>query len=180
MIETARLRLRPPEARDRDAVEHLFNDPDVMRHYAHIAGPGFGATWLTAVDHLSAVNGYAPWTVELRDGTFVGQCGPLTQEIDGKSEVEIVCFFERAFWRSGYSDEAMHAAIEAAFERIGLPRVIGLVYPQNRPSARLALRCGFAFERNVVVPDGATMALYALEKPVWNARFESFVAPRHN
>jgi [ribosomal protein S5]-alanine N-acetyltransferase len=163
LIETPRLRLREPDARDERAVEHLFNDPDVMRHYAQVARPGAGAKWLETVRRVCALHGYGPWTVELRDGTFVGQCGPLAQEIEGEPELEIVCFFERAFWRAGFADEAVRACIVQAFEHIGVQRVIGLIFPQNRPSARLALRCGFRFEREVI-KDGATMALYALEK----------------
>jgi RimJ/RimL family protein N-acetyltransferase len=163
-IETARLRLRAPDARDERAVERLFTDPDVMRHYARFVRRGAGANWLNAVRRCAANDGFAPWTVELHDETFVGQCGPLLQDIGNERAVEIICFFERPFWRAGYADEAVRAAIAAVFERTRVPRIVAIIYPNNRPSVRLALRSGLHFER-FVTKNGETMALYALERP---------------
>jgi RimJ/RimL family protein N-acetyltransferase len=132
-----------------------------MRHYGRLANPGAGQTWLGGVRRIYATHGYGPLSVELHDGTFVGQCGPLPQEIDGAREIEIVCFFERPYWRFGLAEEAARACIRDAFERLATERIIALVFPENKPSARLALRCGLRFERDVVV-DGSAMRLYAL------------------
>jgi RimJ/RimL family protein N-acetyltransferase len=95
----------------------------------------------------------------------VGPCGPVPQEIDGRRELEIICFLERPFWRSGYAGEAAQAAIASVLERPAARRIIGLIFPRNRPSVRLALRCGLQFER-YLVKDGETMALYALKRAV--------------
>jgi RimJ/RimL family protein N-acetyltransferase len=167
-IRTARLQLRAPDERDLAAFERMFTDPDVMHHYARFALPGAGARWLAALRRCAATDGSLPWTVELHDGTFVGQCGPLLQDVEGSREVEIICFFERPFWRAGYADEAARAAIAAVFERSAAPRIVGLMYPRNRPSVRLALRCGLHFER-LVDKDGEPMALYVLEREAFSA-----------
>jgi RimJ/RimL family protein N-acetyltransferase len=74
-----------------------------------------------------------------------------------------VCFFERPFWRAALADEAVRAAIAAVFARTAVPRIVALVFAQNRPSVRLALRCGFHYERSVV-KDGAPMAMYVLAR----------------
>ncbi len=166
-IRTARLLLRPPDERDGPAFERLFTDPDVMQHYARFAQPGAGARWFAAIRRYARTDGYAPWTVQLHDGTFVGQCGPLLQTVEGRREIEIICFFERPFWRAGYADEAARAAIAAVFERTAAPRIVGLMYPRNRPSVRLALRCGLRFER-LVEKDGEPMALYQLERAAFS------------
>jgi RimJ/RimL family protein N-acetyltransferase len=159
MPETPRLRLRRVESADLPALRSLWTDPFVMRHYPAYRTDDFASDWFACATKLYDALGYGPWTLELRDGTFVGQCGPLPQVVEGRLEVEIVCFLLRRFWRDGYAEEAGRAAIEYAFARLGVPRVIGFIMPENRPSRRLAIRCGFRFERNVE-RDGTTMAFF--------------------
>ena len=162
-METARTRLREVSEADLPALEDMFADREIMAHYLDILTPAAAVNWVAAHRRLYAERGFAPWTVELHDGTFVGQCGPLPHTVDGKSEVEVVCFLRRPYWRGGYSDEVGRACVRYTFERLGVPRVIALIRPANRPSIRLALRCGLAFERNVV-HDGFPMALYAVAR----------------
>jgi RimJ/RimL family protein N-acetyltransferase len=162
-LETPRLRLREVHGGDAAALRDLFADREVMAHYWDVLTPAAPANWLAAHTRLYASHGYAPWTVELHDGTFVGQCGPLPHEIDGKREVEVICFMKRAYWRGGHSDEACRASIRYAFERIGVERVVALILPANRPSRRLAIRCGLRFERDII-KDGFPMLLYAITR----------------
>jgi RimJ/RimL family protein N-acetyltransferase len=163
VLETARTRLREVSATDLPALEAMFADREIMAHYLEFLTPAAATNWIATHRRLYAERGFAPWTVELRDGTFVGQCGPLPHTIEGQSEVEVVCFLRRPYWRGGYSDEVGRACVRYAFERLGVPRVIALILPGNRPSIRLALRCGFRFERNLV-HDGFPMALYAVSR----------------
>jgi RimJ/RimL family protein N-acetyltransferase len=159
VLETPRLRLRELRAEDAAQLAELFADRVVMAHYWNFLPPEASVNWAATHARLYETHGYAPWTVELRDGTFVGQCGPLPQSLDGRDEVEIVCFLLRPFWREGYADEACRAAMDFAFELIGVDRVVAMIFPANRPSIRLALRCGFAYERDVI-RDGLVMKLY--------------------
>ncbi len=153
------MRLRELCADDAPRLAELFADRTVMAHYWEYLPPGASENWAATHRGLYATRGYAPWTVELLDGTFAGQCGPLPQSLDGHDEVEIVCFLLRPFWRGGYADEACRASMRFAFEQIGVQRVVALIFPANRPSIRLALRCGFVYEREVV-RDGLAMKLY--------------------
>jgi RimJ/RimL family protein N-acetyltransferase len=148
----------------------MFADREIMAHYLDILTPAASANWLAAHTRLYASLGYGPWTVELHDGTFIGQCGPLPHLIDGKREVEVICFLRRTAWRGGLSDEACLASMRYAFDRIGVERVIALILPANRPSVRLALRCGLTFERDLV-HEGFPMALYAVERNAFFAHF---------
>jgi RimJ/RimL family protein N-acetyltransferase len=168
-IETPRLRLREVASADLPALAAMFADREVMAHYLDFLTPAAAANWVATHMQIRAATGYAPWTVELRDGTFVGQCGPLPQLIDGKREVEVVCFLRRRYWRGGFADEACLASVRYAFERIRVDRVIALILPANRPSVRLALRCGLTFERNLV-HGGLACALYAVERSVFFGR----------
>ncbi len=162
VIETARLRLRELQARDIPELTALLTDPVVMQHYPALQTNEFAAGWYAGVRALYETAGYGPWTLELQDGTFVGQCGPLPHALEGRLEIEIICFMRRPFWRSGYSEEACRACIDYAFERLGVRRIVAFVLPQNRASSRLALRCGLTYERSTE-RNGAVMALYARE-----------------
>ncbi len=161
VIETRRVRLRELQAEDDEPVRELFRDAQVMRHFPELQSDEAARGWQSAVRRLYAARGYGPWTVELRDGTFVGQCGPLPQAIDGRYEIEIVVFFRRPFWRAGYAEEAGLACVRYAFERIGVSRIITLIHQANRAPIRLAQRCGMTFER-LIEKDGATGVLYTL------------------
>ena len=161
IIQTRRVRLRELEAADDEHVRELFGDPQVMRHFPELRSDEAARGWQSAVRRLYAACGYGPWTVELHDGTFMGQCGPLPQQIDGRCEIEIVVFFLRPFWRAGYAQEAGLACVRYAFERIGVSRIVTLIHQANRPPIRLAQRCGLTFER-YIEKDGATAVLYTL------------------
>lgn len=168
-IETPRLRLRDIDGSDVAGVEAMFADREIMAHYLDFITPAAAANWVAAHTHMRASVGFAPWTVELHDGTFVGQCGPLPHLIDGRREVEVICFLRRPYWRGGFSDEACRASVRYAFERIGVERVIALIVPANRPSVRLALRCGLRFERDLV-HGGLAFALYAVDRAAFAGR----------
>ena len=46
----------------------------------------------------------------------------------------------------GYMTEAVRACAELAFRRLGLHRIEGNIMPRNRPSLRVAEKCGFQEE----------------------------------
>ena len=164
MLETGRLRLRELQGEDLPAVRSLFMDPVVMRHYPALQTEAYVADWFAAAKNLYEALGYGPWTLELRDGTFAGQCGPLPHLFEGKLEIEVVCLLQRRFWRDGYAEEASLAALDYVFCHQVVPRLVAFIMPENRPSRRLAIRCGLRFERDVE-KDGATMALFSRDRP---------------
>jgi RimJ/RimL family protein N-acetyltransferase len=46
--------------------------------------------------------------------------------------------------------------------RLGLPRIIALIEPENRGSIHVAEKLGMAFERDTCRPNGRTMRVYSL------------------
>ncbi len=159
MMRTRRLVLRELEPDDSASLATLLRDRDVMRHYPAVLTADVTAAWIGAMRGLYREWGLGLWTTTLHDGTFVGQCGILPQDVEGAREFEIAVFFHRAYWRDGYADEATGACVDYAFQSLDATRIIGLIYPENRPSVRLAHRMGLRFDRRVK-HNGEDMALY--------------------
>jgi RimJ/RimL family protein N-acetyltransferase len=76
------------------------------------------------------------------DGTLVGQCGLLTQEVDGVAELEVGYHLHPAHWGNGYASEAAIACKAFAFAEGLVPSVISLIDPGNALSQAVARRNG--------------------------------------
>lgn len=86
-------------------------------------------------------------TVERASGRFVGRCGLLPWQIDGKPEVELAFLIDKARWGEGLASEAATAIVGYARDMLKLQRLICLVMPGNQRSVRVATKAGMRFER---------------------------------
>jgi len=86
--------------------------------------------------------------IDKQTGAFVGQCGLLIQEVDGKSETEIGYHFLRRHWGRGYATEAARMFRDHAFESFKLDSVISMIHPDNIASQKVALRNGLRHTEN--------------------------------
>ena len=80
------------------------------------------------------------WAVCTPDGQLAGHCGFLP--LDG-GPVELLYALAPAFWNQGLGTEAALAVLNYAAGQRLWPQVDALVYPQNRPSARILIKLGF-------------------------------------
>ncbi|RUU94866.1 N-acetyltransferase, partial [Mesorhizobium sp. M7A.T.Ca.TU.009.01.3.1] len=64
----------------------------------------------------------------------------------------------------GYATELVMEALRTAFGPLRADRVVGLVRPANPASRRVLEKCGFAFEKEVMLR-GAPTILLALAHP---------------
>jgi RimJ/RimL family protein N-acetyltransferase len=86
--------------------------------------------------------------VLLREGHVpVGQCGLLTQEVDGALELEVGYHFLPRHWGRGYATEAAIACKERALQSGLAPSVISLIDPENIRSQAVARRNGMVREK---------------------------------
>jgi ribosomal-protein-alanine N-acetyltransferase len=167
IVETTRLLLRPLVAGDLDDLADLYADPEVRRHFpngtldrdetleelewfAHGDNPGYPEHGLWA-------------TIEKDTGAFVGRCGLLRWEIDGREETEIAYMLARRHWRRGLGGEVAGALVRHGFEQLGSRRLIALVHPDNAASMRVAEGAGLTFERMVAFEDGPAK-LYGIRR----------------
>lgn len=86
--------------------------------------------------------GLGLWACERLDGGFVGMFSLMP--LPGSGDVEIGVRLLSAHWGRGYPLEMGRALCVHAFDTLALPRLVGLIHPDNR-GARLALeRLGFS------------------------------------
>jgi len=149
VVTTSRLVMRGHEAGDLDALAAMWADASVARHVG-----GRPATreeaWarlLRYVGHWSLL-GFGYWVVEEQgSGALLGEVGFG----DFKRDVE-PSFGDAldARWAlapsaqgQGYATETVQAALRWADDSLGRRRMVCMIAPENEPSRRLALRCGF-------------------------------------
>jgi len=149
MIETARLILRRPEERDREALFAMNADPRVAEW---LAGPmsreANDAQIARIQDHIDA-KGYGFWAaVRKADGQAIGLAGLLTmgEDLPPGPALEIGWRFATEAWGQGYATEAAHAALDWAFANTDAPEVIAITARTNLRSQAVMRRIGMAPE----------------------------------
>lgn len=164
VLETPRLTLRPFELRDARALAAILGDEEVMRF--SISGPMTpGQTWafIRRCRRAYREDGVGPWAMVHRgDGAVIGYCGLMAQRVAERREIEIVYRLARPRWGRGLATEAARAVLEYGLGPLGLRRVVALIEPLNRPSARVAEKLGMRREGNILFKD-LPVDLYALE-----------------
>jgi len=146
-VITDRLLLRPFQHDDLEAFRPIWADPEVME----FIGAG-GAREGEAAERLLAAlidsrerHGFGLWVIVPHEvGRPVGWAGLMVPEFLPAVLPAVECGFGlgRGWWGRGYATEAAAAAIAHGFERLGLERVISIVYPDNVRSIAVAGRLG--------------------------------------
>ena len=104
------------------------------------------------------------WRIESRaDGAFYG-LGALIRMPTG-DDVELAYRLARPAWGQGIASEAGAALLEHAFRTLGLPRVVAVTYPENRPSQRVLEKLRFLCQGDVDYK-GVRATFYVLENRV--------------
>lgn len=142
-IRTTRLELRPTVVADAQAILDAYAaDPRVtkymdwqpVRNVAEIAGR------LAAL--VANPGRDKSWAVRKLDEPAL--CGRVYLRIVG-DEGEIGYVLAVSHWNQGLMTEAVTAVLQFARERLALRRITGTCDPENRASARVFEKCGFAY-----------------------------------
>lgn len=160
---TKRLVISVPALADIADICALWADPVVTHHMGGPRDPDrIRSMLLEDID-----NGIGPldlWCVrERHSGAFVGHCGLTPKNIDGVDEVELIYVLTVAMTGHGYAAEAADALRTHAFRDLGLPRLTALIDPANEASARVAVRAGLRWEKDVIRSGNRLMHLYSCE-----------------
>ncbi|MEZ5924047.1 MAG: GNAT family N-acetyltransferase [Hyphomicrobiaceae bacterium] len=139
-ILTERLRLRPVQPADRDALHRMEQDPEVMRYLN-----GGVPTPLVPADPQSSAylmpRGAEPEVmavIERDTGTLAGW---IALFVEGE-EAELGYRFYRSAWGQGYATEAAKAVISDAFARRDVTRIVALTMAVNTNSRRVMEKLG--------------------------------------
>ena len=107
------------------------------------------------------------WATLLKEnGAFIGRCGLLPWEIEGRDEVEVAYLIDKRYWGQGLATEAARAIRNLAFEKLNLSRLICLIDPDNAASQRVAQKIGMSLEKKVDGIDGDNFPtlIYSIER----------------
>jgi ribosomal-protein-alanine N-acetyltransferase len=163
-IETDRLILRDLEARDADDLAVLWADPEVTEFMGGPRDAGRARSSFLTLAREKEPPRWGLWpVVEKATGVLVGNCGLVEKEVEGRKEVELIMVFGRFYWGRGFATEMSLALRDYAFIRCGLTRLIALVDPRNKASARVVEKVGMRFEKNTVRSEGRVVRVYAVE-----------------
>lgn len=179
-ILTPRLTMRALHLDDDTAVHAIFGRGDVMANYVDLPYPATGWSLarvrrFIADDAASwAVHRCGRWALRSHDGTFVGVAGLSVESWLPVPAVPVGLsyYLHPDVWGQGLAREAATAALDYAFDDLGLLAVVGCVVPQNTRSVRVLTRLGL--RRTATVPytsaesgRDAEFAVYRVTAPEW-------------
>ena len=140
-LETARLRLRVPQAGDFERFAEVLGNEEAARY---IGGhQPRAAAWRRFLQMPGAwmLQGFAMFAVvEKASGRWLGQAGPW--QPDGWPGTEVGYSFHPDARGQGYATEACAAAMDFAFDVLGWDEVIHSIAPANTASQAVARRLG--------------------------------------
>lgn len=140
-ICTTRLRLRPLQQDDLDALAEVYLHPLVARWIGPHTREDVRREIEQQVGHQSAL-GWSFWAAEDRaTGRLVGDCGLQPLGHDGP-EVELGYDFHPSVWGRGLATEAGRAVMQVAFGPLGIERVVAVVKHDHIASQRVLEKCG--------------------------------------
>jgi RimJ/RimL family protein N-acetyltransferase len=158
-LHTARLRLRPFDDSDANALFALHSSAYVLRYWD--APPWtdqvLAERFITAC-RLMAVEGTGTRLAvdRVSDGAFIGWCSLTRWNPDYRSASLGYCF-DNSAWGHGYATDATRALLQWAFDTLDLNRVQAETDTRNAASARVLEKLGFMREgtlREDCVVDG--------------------------
>jgi ribosomal-protein-alanine N-acetyltransferase len=163
-LETGRLILDTWQATDWTALRPIATDPEVMRYITD------GVPWTDEqiqafVDRqmkLYSERGFCRWKLVAKpDRETIGLCG--VGFMHATPDPEIGWWLARPYWGRGLATEAARAALEDAFERAGLSRIVSIARPANTVSIRIMEKLGLTFECEFEI-EGMRLVRYAIER----------------
>ena len=157
VLETPRLCMRRIDIRDAGFVLELVNDPGWLRFIGDRNIRDLEAARRYIAEGPVAMYreyGFGLYVAELKStATPIGMCGLLRR--DGLDDVDIGFALLERFRGHGYAREAARAVMGYALGALGLPRVVAITAPDNRPSQRILEDLGLSFEGMIRLCDGA-------------------------
>jgi RimJ/RimL family protein N-acetyltransferase len=147
-LETRRLLLRAPEARDASRIAELAADWDVVRMTGRMPHPYTAAD---AERFVATANAQDP----RRDNTFLleaereGVVGMLGFFHDGQPFPEVGYWIGKPFWGRGFATEALDAAMDWARRKWKKRAVMAGHFSDNPASGRVLAKAGFLYTGEV-------------------------------
>ena len=141
VIHTERLMLRPPAAEDFAGFTLFHADEETMRFLGGVQSAPVVWRSMRAAAGAWALDGFGMFSVvEKASGDWIGRIGPIHPH--GWPGREVGWGLHSSYWGRGFAQEAVVAAMDFAFDRLGWDHAIHTIDPKNERSLALARRLG--------------------------------------
>lgn len=169
-LESERLITRMLISQDVAIWEDFFADEEAVKYF-----PDFGFTshteranhWISKqLDRYASGRFGLQVLIDKNSSEFIGQCGLLTQEIDGIEELEVGYHIFKKYWGRGYAPEAAGIFISFAFENDLADSVISIIDTRNLKSQRVAEKNGLIREKQTEW-NGKNVFVYRIDRKKW-------------
>ncbi len=175
-IRTGRLIMRRWQDSDRAGYAAMNADPAVMRYFPAPMDRAASDASLDRIEELFDAQGFGLWALEVADtGTFIGFTGlnPMPPGVPAAAAggLEVGWRLAEQAWHQGYATEAATAAVDVAFNGIGLDQIWSMTAVLNEPSQAVMRRLGMTlhgrFDHPKIAPRHPLCrhVLYRLPRP---------------
>ncbi|MGB3176639.1 MAG: GNAT family N-acetyltransferase [Albidovulum sp.] len=144
-LQTERLILRGPEARDFEPIAAFFADDVRSRGFGGPQNRNEAWRWFASMIGHWVLHGYSFWILDTRAGETVGMVGIWGPE--GWPEPELGWVMFENGEGKGYAYEAALAVRAHAYQNLGFTTLSSNIFPGNTRSIALAERMGAVPER---------------------------------
>ena len=167
VLETERLRLRDPREADFPALLAFNDSPRAGFVGGAASRQQIWRGLLANIGHW-ALRGYGFWSVDRKDGAFVGRVGVIYH--DGWPEPELAWHLFDGFEGQGFAQEAALAAQRDYAARISSQPLISMIDVANPRSEALALRLGAVRQSTEVDEKGSYYIYRHIQCPAGGAQ----------
>jgi RimJ/RimL family protein N-acetyltransferase len=162
-IETDRLRLRSPDARDIAAFLDRYGTDRARFTGGPMDAAGAWRVFASVIGHWT-LRGFGLWTVTRRgDDAAIGLVGCLGPE--GWPEPEISWALYAGAEGRGYATEAARATRAFAYDRLGWTTAVSYIARENTRSAAVAARLGCRIDAGAPAPQGVACDVHRHPAP---------------
>jgi ribosomal-protein-alanine N-acetyltransferase len=168
-LVTERLYTRFLSFDDIEPWSKFFEDKEAIEYFpwvANVSDEERSKDWIEKqILHYKEQRGGLQALINKNTHEFIGQCGFLLQEIDGKKEVEVGYHILKKYWGQGYAPEAAKAFFDYGFNVQKTSSIISIIDIKNTKSQRVAEKNGLVRGKQVRWNE-MEVFIYRIEKPL--------------
>lgn len=153
--------LRRLEPADAEVLLSMESDPEVMRYSTGVIEPTEARRAQLLGFILQSADKLGHWAVVVNEQTL-GWVS-LTP-LDGTTHIQLAYRFCKQAWGHGYATLAARQVCDYAWQTLGLPELVAVVWPGNERSNRVLDKLGFQFQTQAYHYDRLTRR-YVLKNP---------------
>lgn len=164
LIETERLRLRPPTIKDVDELVALHAEPEVMQFMGALDQASL-IEWVQLTRRDWAERGHGRVAIiERATGRLLGRAGLKRWAQLGETELGWVLHPDA--WGRGLASEAGRASAQWGFQNLEVPYLTAMIHPENARSIAVAKRLGMTPLRSDAFL-GQAVTVYSVTRESW-------------